>query len=78
MKVALVAPAATVALVGTVATAVLLLDSATTAPPAGATALKVIVPLEALPAVTLVGLRLTEERVVAGITVSTADLATPP
>ena len=73
MKVALVSPAATVTLVGTVATAVLLLASATTAPPAGATAVKVTLPLEVVPAVTLAGLRLNEERVGTGVTVRTVE-----
>ena len=72
MKAVLVTPAATVTLVGTVATA-LLLESATTAPPAGAGALKVTVPLELFPAITVAGLRASEERVVAGITLSTAE-----
>jgi len=79
VKFSVVAPAATVTLAGTVAIAVLLLASATTTPPAGATALTVNVPVEGVPPITLVGLRLTEERVVvAWITVSTAELATPP
>ena len=65
VKFALVAPAGTVTLAGTMATAVLLLESATAAPPAGAAALRVTVPVEGAPPVTLVGLRLTEERVVA-------------
>ena len=76
-KFALVAPAGTVTLEGTVATAMLLLESVTVAPPAGAAALRVTVPVEVLPAVTLLGLRLTEERVVAGITVSHAPPVTP-
>jgi hypothetical protein len=66
VKFALVAPAATVTLAGTVANAVLPLERVTTAPPAGAGALRVTVPVEVFPAATLVGLRLTEERVVAG------------
>ena len=55
VKVAVVAPAATVTLVGTVAAA----ESSerdTAAPPAGAAALKVTVPVEEVPPTTLVGL----------------------
>src|SRR2546426_499739 len=48
VKVALVAPAATVTLPGTVATA-LLLDSVTALPPVGATALSVTVPCDVPP-----------------------------
>jgi hypothetical protein len=55
VKFAVVAPAATVTLVGTVAAAVLLLDSVTTIPAAGAAELIVTVPLEELPPVTVVG-----------------------
>lgn len=55
VKVALVAPAGTVTLAGTLATAVLLLDSVTTAPPVGAAAVKVTLPWEVPPPVTLVG-----------------------
>ncbi len=55
VNVALLAPAATVTLVGTVATAVLLLDKLTTAPPLGASPLSVTVPCEVFPPVTLVG-----------------------
>ena len=61
VKVALVAPAVTVTLAGTVATAVLLLESATTAPPEGAVALSVTVPCELLPPVTLAGPSASEE-----------------
>jgi hypothetical protein len=61
VNVALVAPAATVTLAGTVATDVLLLLSVTTAPPVGAALLNVTVPVEELPPVTLVGFRLTDE-----------------
>ncbi len=57
MKVALVAPAATVTLAGT-CTAVLLLDRLTAAPPLGAAPLKVTVPVEELPPVTVEGLKL--------------------
>ena len=79
VKVALVAPASTVTLAGTVATAVLLLERVTTAPPLGAAALRVTVPVEGLPPKTLVGFRVTEERVVAvGVTVSEAFCVPPP
>jgi len=66
MKFALVAPAPTFTLPGTAATEVSLLESATTAPPAGAAALRVTVPVETVPPVTLVGSRLKEERVAEG------------
>jgi hypothetical protein len=59
VKVAVVAPSATVTFAGTVATAVLLLVNVTVAPPAGAATLKVTVPVEGLPFVTEVGFRLT-------------------
>jgi hypothetical protein len=57
VKVALVAPAATVTLAGT-CTAALLLDRLTAAPPLGAAPLKVTVPVEEIPPVTAVGLKL--------------------
>ena len=73
VKVAVVAPAATVTLAGTVAAAVLLLDSATTAPPAGAAALSVTVPVDEIPPVTAAGFRLTDASVTGtGFTVSVA------
>ena len=82
MKVALVAPAAMTTLAGVLATLVLLLESATVAPPAGAAALKVTVPVEEFPPVTLVGFSVSEESVggggAPGVTVSEADLVTPP
>ena len=62
VKLALLAPAGTVTLAGT-AVAAELSDSDTTAPPLGAGALKATVPVEALPPVTLVGLRLKAESV---------------
>ena len=56
VNVALVEPAAIVTLAGTVAAFVLLLDSVTSAPPDGAAAVSVAVPVAfALPPVTLVG-----------------------
>jgi hypothetical protein len=76
-KVAVVAPATTVTLVGTCATAVLLLESVTTAPPEGAAPLNVTVPVEPLPPITLVGLSVTEDTVADGVTVKIA-LCVPP
>ena len=58
-KVAVLAPAATVTLAGTVA-AVLFLDSVTTAPPAGAGPLSLTVPVAEFPPTSVLGLRLTE------------------
>ncbi len=81
MNVALVAPAATVTLAGVLATVVLLLESVTAAPPAGAAAVNVTLPVDEFPPVTLVGFRVSEERVGrgggTGVTVSEADLVTP-
>jgi hypothetical protein len=65
VKVALVAPAGTVTLEGTLA-AVLLLESMTCAPLAGAGPLKVTVPLDELPPVTLAGFTVSEERETVG------------
>jgi hypothetical protein len=59
----LLAPAETVTLAGTVATPVLLLESVTTAPLAGAAADKVTVPWEDVPPETVVGLKVSEESV---------------
>jgi hypothetical protein len=60
-NVALVAPAGTVTLPGTEATDDLLLDSVTTAPPAGAGAYSFTVPVEGFPPTTLDGLTVTED-----------------
>ena len=59
-NVALLAPAATVTLAGTVAAAVLSLIRETAAPPLGAGPLRVTVPVDGDPPVTLVGLSATE------------------
>jgi len=79
-NVALVAPAGTATLEGTLA-APLLLESATCAPPAGAGPLNVNVPVEdCTPPITLVGFSVSEETTGSGggVTVSVADLLTPP
>src|SRR5258708_7872478 len=70
-----------VTLAGTVATAVLLLESEMTAPPLGAGALSVTAPVEGFPPVTLVGFSVSEVRVGPdggwGVTVSEAVCVTP-
>src|SRR5258708_18806084 len=67
VKVALVAPGGTVTLEGTCAAAVLLLESATCAPPEGAAPLKLTVPVEACePPTTLDGLKVSEVSVGGG------------
>jgi hypothetical protein len=58
VKFALVAPAGTITVLGTVATFVLLLLRFTTNPPDGAGAVRVTVPVLLLPPTTLVGFRL--------------------
>ena len=83
VKVALVAPAGTITLEGTLAAPGLLLESATCAPPVGVGPLSVTVPVEdCIPPTTLVGFSESEERVgaggAAGVTVSEADLVVPP
>ena len=78
VNVALVAPAETVTLPATVATAELLLDSVTCAPPPGAGPLSVTVPVgEDVPPVTLDGLRFSEVGI-GGTTVSVAIWLAPP
>ncbi len=74
-KFALVAPAATVTLAGTLATVALLVDSATTTPLAGAAEVNVTVPVLGAPPTTLVGLTVTVDNVGAagvGVTVRAA------
>jgi hypothetical protein len=77
VKMALVAPAGTVTLEGTVATPVLLLDKATAAPPLGAGPFSITVALDELPPVKLERLRISEVGT-GGITVSEAVSVTPP
>jgi hypothetical protein len=76
-KVAVVAPPATVTLAGGEATAVLLLDSDTRAPPAGAGPLRPTVAVDDVPPVTLAGLTPSEDAA-GGVTVSEAVCVTPP
>ena len=63
VNVALLAPAATVTLAGTVAAAVLSLERETAAPPLGAGPLRVTVPAEGDPPITLIGLSATDDSV---------------
>ena len=77
LNVAVVAFGAIGTLAGTLATAVLLLPSVTSAPPAGAGPFSVTVPLDELPPRTDVGLNVTELSV-AAVTVKVAILVTGP
>ena len=80
VKVALLLPAGTITLEGTLA-APLLLESVTCAPPAGAGPLSVTVPVEdCSPPMTLVGFNVSKETVGrgGGVTVSEADAPAPP
>jgi hypothetical protein len=81
VNVALVAPTGTVTLAGTVATAVLLLERVTRAPPVRAGPLSVTLPVEADPPLTLGGFSVSDVRVGpgggCGVTVSEAVLVTP-
>src|SRR3989442_8113634 len=74
---ALVAPAGTVTLPGTVA-AELSLDSVTCAPPAGAGPSRGTLPGALLPPITLAWLPASEARPAAGVTVGAAPRVTPP
>ena len=76
VKVAVVALAATVTLAGRLVTAVLLLESVTTAPPDGARPFSVTVPVEVVPPRTEVGFKETEVRV-AAVTVNVAVCVVP-
>ena len=76
VKVAVVAPAATVTLAGNCAAAVLLLVRVTTAPLDGAGPVKVTVPVEEVPPITDVGLCLTDVSV-AAVTVTVAVFVAP-
>ena len=60
VKVAVVDPASKVTEAGTVATAVSLLESVATRPPAGAGDARVMVPVEGVPPMTVVGLNVSE------------------
>ena len=79
VKLALLAPAGMVTVAGTLA-APLLLESATCAPPDGAAALSVTVPVDdCAPPLTLVGFSVNEETVTGGgVTVSEAVRVVPP
>ena len=82
VKLALLAPAGTITLVGTV-TATTLLESDTTAPPVGAALVRVTVPCEVAPPVKLAGFNANVLRLAAGdgaatgVTVSVAVLLVP-
>ena len=79
VNVALVAPLGTVTFAGTLAADVFLLDSDTTAPPAGAGPVSVTVPVEGLPPTTLDGVTPSELNPAAtGATVRGAVRVTPP
>ncbi len=75
VKVALDDPAGTVSVAGTVATAALLLASATLAPEDGAAALSVTVPWPLAPAVTLAALNVTDDSAEVG---EVGDVLEPP
>src|SRR5436305_14912292 len=72
VNVAVLAPAATVTDAGTVAALRLLLVNATTAPPAGAAALSVTVPVLFAPPVSVAGFSVIEARVAVTLVASSA------
>ena len=76
VKSAVMLPAGTVTLAGTVATEVVPLVSITSAPPAGAGPLKVTVPVAELVSATVAGLRVTDDAVT-WFTTNVANLLTP-
>jgi hypothetical protein len=77
VKVALLTPDAMLTLAGTVAAAVLLLESVTTTPDDGAAALSVTVPWDVLPPTTLVGFSVNELIIETVATESGAVAVTP-
>lgn len=76
VNVAVVFPAVTLTLDGTLAAA-LLLDRVTEAPPVGAGAFNVTVPVDDVPPLTVVGFNVTADSAAAGVIVSGAVLFTP-
>jgi hypothetical protein len=76
-KVAVVAPAGTVTLDGTVATFVLLLESWTVIPVDGAAPLRVTVPVDGLPPATVDGFKLKADKAGVGVIVKAAVFVTP-
>src|SRR5437762_13932470 len=77
VKVAVVLPAGTVTVEGTLAAA-LLLESVTCAPPAGAGPLSVTVPVDdCTPPVTLVGFNVSEETATGGADITVSDIDWP-
>jgi hypothetical protein len=77
VKVAELAPAGTVTLAGSVATAVLLIERVTATPPEGAKPVRDAVQATGVPPVTLLGVHAKELRT-RRCTVSVTDLVTPP
>src|SRR5438552_1725809 len=80
VKLAVLPPAETATLAGAVATPVLLLESVTTAPPAGAAADKVTVPREDVPPETVPGYKVSEDSVapICGVALTWLELALSP